>query len=145
MPQGTTDAADNDISVSMRYPDNLPFEKVKEEALTLEADLMKQPGVKDVLSMIGNSSEDAEFSGIQSKNSAVFYVTMKEGANSEKLMKWLEKQKETYPDSNLDAMVVSMMSSSNSTIEIDLVGKDASKLMEASSKVMDKVEGIRRG
>ncbi len=142
MPQGTTDAADNDISVSMRYPDNLPFEKVKEEALALETDLMKQPGVKDVLSMIGNSSEDAEFSGIQSKNSAVFYVTMKEGANSEKLMKWLEKQKETYPDSNLDAMVVSMMSSSNSTIEIDLVGKDASKLMEASSKVMDQVEGI---
>ncbi len=142
MPQGTTDAADNDISISMRYPDNLPFEKVKEEALALEADLMKQPGVKDVLAMIGSSSEGAEFSDIQSKNSVDFYVTMKEGANSEKLIKWLEKQKEIYPDSNLDVMVVSMMSFSNSTIEIDLVGEDASKLIEASSKVMDQVEGI---
>lgn len=33
MPKGTADASDNDVSISVVYPDAVPFSKVKDEAL----------------------------------------------------------------------------------------------------------------
>ena len=36
MPKGAEDAADNDVSIAMEYPDEVPFTKVKDEVFELE-------------------------------------------------------------------------------------------------------------
>src|SRR5690625_4729249 len=69
MPKGATDAADNDVSVSISYPDYVPFSKVKDEAFEFEAFLMDQPEVKEVITFLGSNPEDAQFSEINSQNS----------------------------------------------------------------------------
>ncbi len=42
MPKGTEDAADNDVSIMLEYPDEIPFTKVQDEVLEFESTLMEQ-------------------------------------------------------------------------------------------------------
>ncbi len=35
MPKGAEDAADNDVTICMEYPDEVPFTKVQDEVLTI--------------------------------------------------------------------------------------------------------------
>ncbi|GIN21015.1 efflux RND transporter permease subunit [Siminovitchia fordii] len=142
MPKGTADASDNDVSVSVVYPDHIPFSKVKDEAFEFESFLKGQSEVKEVITFLGSNPEDAQFSQINSQNQGNFHVVMKKDADTKKMMEKIEKQKEKYPEADFDIMVASIVNFSDSTITLDVVGNDADKLLEASKKVMDEVKGI---
>lgn len=142
MPKGTADAADNDVSVSMVYPDDIPFSKVEDEVLVFESFLMDQPEVKEVITFLGSNPEDAQFSQINSQNQGSFHVVMKKDADTEKVMEKIEKEKERYTEADFDIMFATLVNFSDSTITLDVVGNDANKLIEASKLVMDEVKGI---
>ncbi len=142
MPKGTADASDNDVSVTVVYPDHIPFSKVKDEAFEFESFLKDQTEVKEVITFLGSNPEDAQFSQINSQNQGNFHVVMKKDADTKKMMEKIEKQKEKYPEADFDIMVASIVNFSDSTITLDVVGNDADKLLEASKKVMDEVKGI---
>ncbi|RST73695.1 efflux RND transporter permease subunit [Siminovitchia acidinfaciens] len=143
MPKGTADASDNDVSVTVSYPDDISFSKVKEEILELEGYLIDQPEVDEVITFLGSNPEDAQFSQINSQNQGNLHVIMKENADTEKLMDKIENQKEKYTEADFDMMIASIVNFSDSTITLDVVGNDTNKLIEASKKVMDEVEGIK--
>ncbi|MBS4205747.1 efflux RND transporter permease subunit [Lederbergia citrea] len=142
MPKGAEKAADKDVSITMVYPDDVPFTKVKDEVLQLETFIKEQSGVEKVSVFLGSNPEDAQFSQINSQNTGDFYVVMKSGANTQKFMEQIEKQKEKYSDAEIDAMFASIMGSGNSTITIDVVGNETEQLIQASEKVIDEVKGI---
>ncbi|GIN89484.1 multidrug transporter AcrB [Siminovitchia terrae] len=142
MPKGAADAADNDVSVSMVYPDDVPFSKVKDETFEFESFLMDQPEVKEVITFLGSNPEDAQFSQINSQNQGSFHVVMKKDANTEKMMEKIDQQKEKYADADFDIMFASLVNFSDSTITLDVVGNDPNKLIKASKQVMDEVKGI---
>ncbi|MFD1708786.1 efflux RND transporter permease subunit [Siminovitchia sediminis] len=142
MPKGMAEAGDNDISVTVVYPDDVPFSEVKEEAFELESYLMDQRGVDEVITFLGSNPEDAQFSQVNSQNQGNFHIVMEEGADTEQLMENIEKQKEKYPEADFDILVVSLVSFSDSTITLDLVGNNADQLIEASKQVMEEVEDV---
>lgn len=143
MPKGTADASDNDVSVTVSYPADISFAKVKEEVFELEGYLLEQQEVEEVITFLGSNPEDAQFSQINSQNQGNLHVIMKENADTEKLMGKIEKQKEKYADADFDLMIASIVNFSDSTITLDVAGNDNNKLMEASKRVMDEVEGIK--
>ncbi|VEF47936.1 AcrB/AcrD/AcrF family transporter [Bacillus freudenreichii] len=142
MPKGTADASDSDVSVTVSYPDDISFSRVKEEVFDLEGYLIEQPEVEEVIIFLGSNPEDAQFSQINSQNQGNLHVIMKENADTEKLMDKIEKQKEKYAEADFDIMIASIVNFSDSTITLDVVGNDTNKLIEASEKVMDEVKGI---
>lgn len=143
MPQGAPDASDNDLSVMLEYPNDVPFAKVKAEASTLEKYLREQEGVKDVIAMIGANGEDAQWSEVREQNTADFFVVTEDGADTETLINNINDQQDQYPDAELDVSVVSMAPSDNSTIVIDLVGNDTKQLIAAADKVVHSVKNVK--
>lgn len=142
MPKGSVDASDNDVSIEMKYADDVPFTKVKDEVLDMEAFLMKEKDVKEVILFLGSNPEDAQFSQVNSQNTAQLHVIMKENTSSEKLMERVEKQSENYADAEIDMMLMSMMPTSNSTLTLDLTGDDVGQLNKASELVIEKVKTV---
>ncbi|MBS4209024.1 efflux RND transporter permease subunit [Bacillus sp. FJAT-50079] len=142
MPKGATDAADNDVSISLTYPDEVPFTKVKDEVLQLEAYLQEQADVEEVILFLGSNPEDAQFSQVNSQNTGQFFVVTKSGADTEKLIKRIEQEKEKYADAEIDVELSTFMSFSDSTITLDVVGKDTVQLIDVSNQVIDHVQEI---
>ncbi|PWA11212.1 AcrB/AcrD/AcrF family protein [Pueribacillus theae] len=143
MPKGSADAADNDVSVTMTYSDEIPFSKVKDETIDLETFLREEADVDEVILFLGSNPEDAQFSQVTSQNTAQFHIVMKDGANTKKFMEKIEKQTKDYADADLDMMAVSLMNMSSSTISLDVVGNDTKQLIQASDLVIAKVKDIK--
>lgn len=147
MPKGSTDATDNDISITMTYPDDEPFSKVKEEVFEMETFLQDKTDIKEVILFLGSNPEDAQYSEVQSQNTAQFHLAMKKGANTEKLIKQIEKQQEEYPESEFDIIQMSLVSFNNSTITLDIVGEESEQLLKVSelvSKTVEEIDGVKR-
>ncbi|MDS9471521.1 efflux RND transporter permease subunit [Sporosarcina pasteurii] len=142
MPKGTEDATDQDVVLSLSYPDEVPFTTVKEEVLQLENFFMRHSDVEEVILFLGSNPEDAEFSEVNAQNSGRFHVVMKSGASTKKLIREIDQLKKLYPQAEMEVSFVSMMSSGGSTISLDIVGNDASQLGTAADQVMDEIEGI---
>ncbi len=142
MPKGSVDASDNDVSIVMTYPDDIPFTKVKEEALQLESFLSEKPDVDEVILFLGSNPEDAEFSQVTSQNTGEFHVAVKEGTSTEKLIKQIEKQTKTYADADVDIIPLSLISMNTSTITLDVTGRDPEQLRKVAGLTIDKVESI---
>ena len=51
---------------------------------------------KRLVLFLGSNPEDAQFSQVNSQNTGDIYVVMKSGANTQKFMEQIEKQKEKY-------------------------------------------------
>ena len=144
MPKGAEDAGDNDVSIWLEYPDEIPFTKVQDEVLELEKYLHEQPAVEEVILFLGSNPEDAQFSTVNSQNTGQFHVIMKEGADTEKFIELIDRKTGEYSDAEFDVQVIaSLINFSDSTITLDVVGKDANKIVEASDEIMDVVRGIK--
>lgn len=147
LPKGTEDASDNDVIISLAYPDEVPFTKVKEEVLDLEAYLERQPSVEEVILFLGSNPEDAQFSQVNAQNTGQFHIVMKSGADTEKFIEQVETEKEKYADAEIEVSLAQFISFSDSTITLDVVGNDTEKLILASDIVIDKVkdmEGVEK-
>jgi multidrug efflux pump subunit AcrB len=143
MPKGAEDAGDNDISILLEYPDGIPFTTVKDEVFDLEKYLNGQSEVEEVILFLGSNPEDAQFSTVNSQNTGRFHVVMKESADTEKFVEQINEKTKEYSDAEIDVQVLaSLISFSDSTITLDVVGKDASKLIQASDEIMEVVKDI---
>src|SRR5690606_25665985 len=94
-----------------------------------------------------SNPEDAQYSEVQSQNTAQFHLAMKKGANTEKLIKQIEKQQEEYPESEFDIIQMSLVSFNNSTITLDIVGEESEQLLKVSelvSKTVEEIDGVKR-
>ncbi len=142
MPKGAADASNQDVSVTMEYPDDVPFSKVKNEAFEMEEFFANQSGVDQVILFLGSNPEDAQFSEVNSQNTANFSVIMKPDADTDQLLKAVEQQKEAYPDANIESMLMAIMNFGGSTIYLDIVGNDSAQLRLAADQVIEQVENV---
>lgn len=144
MPKGAEDAGDNDVSIMLEYPDEIPFTNVQDEVFELEKFLKEQSVVEEVILFLGSNPEDAQFSSVNSQNMGRFHVVMKEKADTEKFVEKVNSKVKEYSDAKIDVEVLaSLISFTDSTITLDVVGKDASKLIQASDEIMDVVNDIQ--
>jgi multidrug efflux pump subunit AcrB len=142
MPQGAVDQSDvSSVTVALNYPNDVAYDKVKDETLKLEKFIQQQPEVKSTFIMMGNSSDAAKYGQVQSPTMAQFQVTIKDGANASHFMDVMNGQKSSYPGADLSASSYSMMGGGPS-IELDLLGTNAQDLQKASQQVIDTVKGI---
>ena len=143
MPKGAEDAGDNDVSILLEYPDEIPFNTVQDEVFDLEKYLNGQSEVEEVILFLGSNPEDAQFSTVTSQNTGRFHVVMKENVDTEKFVEQINRKTKEYSDAEIDVEVLaSLISFSDSTITLDVVGKDASKLIRASNEIMEVVKDI---
>lgn len=143
MPKGAISAEDASmVTVTMDYPSDTPVTKVKEKAQDLEKKILKLKGYTDVMMMVGSSSDQAKWGEVRSSTQATFTIFMKEGADAEKFIDELEKEKDHYPDAELSVAAASMMSSGTSAITYDVIGDDEEKLEEVSQKVIAAVKDV---
>ena len=144
MPKGAEDAADNDVSIMLEYPDEIPFTKVQDEVLEFEKYLNGQSMVEEVILFLGSNPEDAQFSTVNSQNTGQFHLVMKQGADTEKFIEQINEKTKEYSDAEFDVQVLaSLISFNDSTITLDVVGEDASKLVQTSDEIMEVVKDIK--
>lgn len=143
MPKGAEDTADSDVTIAMEYPDEVPFEKVKKEVLEFETYIGQHASVEKVILFLGSNPEDAQFSGVNSQNTAQFHIVMKESAKTDQFIEDIGKKDESYRDAEIDVSTVSFVSFNDSTITLDVVGKDPETLIQASNQVIENVEKIK--
>lgn len=143
MPKGAEDTSDSDVAMNMTYPDEVPFEKVKKEVLELESYLGKHESVEKVILFLGSNPEDAQFSQVNAQNNADFHIVMKDNANTHQFIKDIEQKEDTYANAKIDIFPVSFVSFSDSTITLDVVGKDPAQLIQASEQVIEEIEKIQ--
>ncbi len=144
MPKGAEEAGDNDVSILLEYPDEIPLKTVKNQVFDLEKYLNAQSEVEEVILFLGSNPEDAQFSTVNSQNTGRFHVVMKESANTEKFVEQINRRTKEYSDAKVEVEVLaSLISFSDSTITLDIVGKDANKLVLASEEIMEVVKNIK--
>ncbi|MGZ4134806.1 MAG: efflux RND transporter permease subunit, partial [Tumebacillaceae bacterium] len=142
IPQGAVDQSDSTaVTVTISYPNETSFDKVKDGAMKLETFITEQPEVKSTLMFMGNSADAAKFGQVQSPTMAQFNVTMKDGANADHFMTVVNGQKSSFPGTDLSASALSMMGGGTS-IDLDLLGNNSQDLKKASQQVIDAVKGI---
>lgn len=143
MPKGVEDTSDSDVSIAVEYPDDVPFDKVKKEVLELETYIGGHAGVEKVILFLGSNPEDAQFSEVNSQNTALFHIVMKNSANTDQFIEDVEKKDGSYREAEIDISTVSFVNFNNSTITLDVVGKDPEQLIQASDQVINSVEKIK--
>ncbi|MCS1351873.1 efflux RND transporter permease subunit [Mechercharimyces sp. CAU 1602] len=142
IPQGVQEAADNDLSVMVEYPNAKSFQEVKEESIQLEKFLQTQSGVEHINLLIGSNPEDAQWGQVKSPNQVEYFITMKDGADTERIQHELEEETKKYPDGEFNVQLLSMTPGGNSTIDLDLSGGDSSDLLQAAKLVEEKMATI---
>ena len=77
----------------MKYPNETPFETVKEKALELENSITDMDEVEYVFNQVGSSADFAQFGEIGSPTEAVISILLKDKADTDKVLKEIEKKK----------------------------------------------------
>lgn len=144
MPKGALDASDAGyVTVQLKYPNDVPVQKVQEKGRQLEQDLMSQEQSELVLLQSGNSAEGARWGNVMSATMVNLTVVMKEGADAQKLIDYVRSQQSEYEGATLTANEMSIMMGSSSTTEyIDIVGDDLEEIRSVAKEVTDKLSGL---
>ena len=145
MPKGAIDNSSADyVSVTLTYPNDQPFDKVKEKAIELEETMQDMSEVDNVFMQLGNSAETAQYGEVTSPTEATFGILVKDKANVDTILKKMEKQQENYPDAKLTATASSfMMGASKTNITIDVIGSNVEDLELTANKVKESIQDIK--
>lgn len=142
LPKAALDTSNSSIvQVTLTYPSNTPFDKVKSNTIALDAFMSKQTGPKTLITMLGSNAQDAKFGQVKPPTEASFTIVMKSGANADTFIKAVQGQKVNYPGADLSVSTGSFMGGGTAQT-IDLFGKDPQTLQTAAKQVMDAVQGI---
>ncbi|ANE45701.1 multidrug transporter AcrB [Paenibacillus swuensis] len=148
MPKGALDASDASfISVQLKYPNDVPVTKVLEEGKKLEEALIKREEAGTVLLQSGNSSENAQWGQVTPPTQVDYTVIMKEGADAQNFIDYVNSQKGSYDGATLTASQAGMFGSSSPNEFIDIVGEDPEALRTVAAQVASsvaKVDGIEK-
>ncbi|MCO0600658.1 efflux RND transporter permease subunit [Peribacillus butanolivorans] len=145
MPKGAIDNSSADyVSVTLTYPNDQPFDKVKEKAIELEETIQDMSEVDNVFMQLGNSAEAAQYGAVTSPTEATFGILVKDKANIDTILGEIEKQKENYPDAKLTATASSfMMGASKTNITIDVIGSNVEDLESTANKIKKNIQDIK--
>ena len=145
MPKGAIDNSSADyVSVTLTYPNDQPFDKVKEKAIELEEKMQDMSDVDNVFMQLGNSAESAQYGAVTSPTEATFGLLVKDKANIDTILEEIEKQKENYPGAKLTTTASSfMMGASKTNITIDVIGSSAEDLELTANKIKGKIQDIK--
>lgn len=145
MPKGAIDNSSADyVSVTLTYPNDQPFDEVKEKAIELEETMQDMSEVDNVFMQLGNSAEAAQYGAVTSPTEATFGLLVKDKANIDAILKKIEKEQENYPDAKLTTTASSfMMGASKTNITIDVIGSNVEDLELTANKVKEKIQEIK--
>lgn len=145
MPKGAIDNSSADyVSVTLTYPNDQPFEKVKEKAIELEETMQGMSEVDNTFMQLGNSAETAQYGAVTSPTEATFGILVKDKANVDSILKKMEKEQENYPDAKLTAQASSfMMGASKTNITIDVIGSNVEDLERTANEVKERIQDIK--
>ncbi|WP_144549016.1 efflux RND transporter permease subunit [Peribacillus simplex] len=145
MPKGAIDNSSADyVSVTLTYPNDQPYEKVKEKAIELEETMQDMSEVDNIFMQLGNSAETAQYGAVTSPTEATFGILVKDKANVDSILKKMEKEQENYPDAKLTATASSfMMGASKTNITIDVIGSNVEDLELTANKVKEGIQDIK--
>ncbi|MFE4430858.1 efflux RND transporter permease subunit [Peribacillus butanolivorans] len=145
MPKGAIDNSSADyVSVTLTYPNDQPFDKVKEKAIELEETIQDIGEVDNVFMQLGNSAEAAQYGAVTSPTEATFGILVKDKANIDTILGEIEKQKENYPDAKLTATASSfMMGASKTNITIDVIGSNVEDLESTANRIKQNIQDIK--
>ncbi|PKF89557.1 AcrB/AcrD/AcrF family protein [Bacillus sp. BA3] len=145
MPKGAIDNSSADyVSVTLTYPNDQPYEKVKEKAIELEETMQDMSEVDNIFMQLGNSAETAQYGAVTSPTEATFGILVKDKANVDSILEKMEKEQENYPDAKLTAQASSfMMGASKTNITIDVIGSNVEDLELTANKVKERIQDIK--
>ncbi len=145
MPKGAIDNSSADyVSVTLTYPNDQPYEKVKEKAIELEETMQDMSEVDNIFMQLGNSAETAQYGAVTSPTEATFGILVKDKANVDSILEKMEKEQENYPDAKLTAQASSfMMGASKTNITIDVIGSNVEDLELTANKVKESIQDIK--
>ncbi|MED3996260.1 efflux RND transporter permease subunit [Peribacillus frigoritolerans] len=145
MPKGAIDNSSADyVSVTLTYPNDQPYEKVKEKAIELEETMQGMNEVDNIFMQLGNSPETAQYGEVASPTEAIFGILVKDKANVDAILEKMEKEQENYPDAKLTAQASSfMMGASKTNITIDVIGSNTEDLERTANNVKERIQDIK--
>ncbi len=144
IPKGAVDNSSADyVTTTLSYPNETPFETVKEKAIELEKAVREMDEVNDVFTQIGSSADTAQFGWIGSPTEATLSILLKDKEDTDKILKEIEKKKEQYPDAVLEVASSSfMMGGASTNITIDVIGDNIDNLEKVANTVKEKIKDI---
>ncbi|TKH14665.1 efflux RND transporter permease subunit [Peribacillus simplex] len=145
MPKGAIDNSSADyVSVTLTYPNDQPYENVKEKAIELEESMQDMSEVENIFMQLGNSAETAQYGAVTSPTEATFGILVKDKAKVDSILKKMEKEQENYPGAKLTAQASSfMMGASKTNITIDVIGSNAEDLERTANEVKESIQDIK--
>ncbi|MDQ0882501.1 efflux RND transporter permease subunit [Peribacillus sp. V2I11] len=145
MPKGAIDNSSADyVSVTLTYPNDQPYEEVKEKAIELEETMQGMSEVDNIFMQLGNSAEMAQYGEVASPTEAIFGILVKDKANVDTILGKMEQEQENYPDAKLTATASSfMMGASKTNITIDVIGSNVEDLEQTANKVKERIQDIK--
>lgn len=149
IPKGAVDNSSADyVTAKLTYPNDTPFETVKEKSFELESSIRKAKNVKQVFTQIGSSAENAQYGVVGSSTEASYSILLDDKKDTDQVVKEvvkeLEKEKDQYPDATLEVNAASFMMGGGSTnITIDVVGDNVNELEQVATNVKEKVQHIK--
>lgn len=144
VPKGAVDNSSADfITATLKYPNETPFETVKEKAIQLENSITAMDEVNYIFNQVGTSADSAQFGQIGSATEAVISIMLKDKDNTDKVLKEIEEKKDDYKDAVLEVATASfMMGGAGTSITIDVIGEDIDQLEQTANTIKDKVSDI---
>ncbi|MFD6207512.1 efflux RND transporter permease subunit [Peribacillus sp. NPDC060253] len=145
MPKGAIDNSSADyVSVTLTYPNDKPFDEVKEKAIELEETIQDMRETDNVFMQLGNSAEAAQYGAVTSPTEATFGILVKDKENIDEILGEVEKQKDSYPDAKLTTTASSfMMGASKTNITIDVIGSNVEDLELTANKIKENIQDIK--
>ncbi|MEH7493712.1 efflux RND transporter permease subunit [Neobacillus niacini] len=144
VPKGAVDNSSADfISATLTYPNNTPFETIKEKAIELENSIAEMDEVEYMFNQVGSSAETAQFGEIGSSTKAVISILLKDKDDTDKVLAEIEKKKDDYKGAVLEVATASfMMGGSATAITIDVVGDEIKQLEKTANNIKDTLSDI---
>ncbi|RBW69605.1 efflux RND transporter permease subunit [Bacillus taeanensis] len=143
MPKGAIDSSDAElVMVSLDYPNEIPIDEVRDNALQLEKFSLAQDGPKAVYTQLGNSPDAAQYGAVESPTKANYTIVMEKGADAESFIEKVNKQKDRYPNAVLTAGSGSLTGASSTSITIDVIGDQIDVIEKTAIDIEDVIKDI---
>jgi HAE1 family hydrophobic/amphiphilic exporter-1 len=143
LPKGSVNKTKADyVFVSLKYPNETPIEKVKEESLKLEKYVLNQDGIDNLYLQLGNSADAAKYGAVGSPTQTQIMAILEEDADMGAFIDKINTQKDKYKDATLEVTEATMMGGGSTSITIDVIGDDVDELIAVSEKVQAEIKDI---
>lgn len=138
MPKGALDSSSaGTVNVSLQYPSDTPAETVEEGGKKLESYLTANESAEWVMMTLGNSSDAAQYGGVNSPTLVSYIVDLNDGVDAEQFMDDVKKQKDGYGEAELLVNATDlMMGGGSSQIFVDVTGEDPAKVEQAAQDLL---------